>query len=204
MRSDDLLFDPAADEVQVLLKFCCVDLIGHWSRNHDLFNLRPRCLCLVADHGHIDGHLTPTINCVARVDDFRLDNRAAILLSAQVSARQEYHANRKPVRHWPVAAVRNRIIKEADGQVDMQSCAIAGLAIGVDCSAMPDRLQRLNTRRNDAARRLAICRRDQANAAGIAFGLRMIHAFMRKAFMFGGRVKYGHAATFSRLAFDFR
>ena len=86
----------------------------------------------------------------------------------------------------------------------MQSCAIACFAIGIYCAAMPDRLQRLNTRRNDAVRRLAICRRDQANAAGIAFGLRMIHAFTREAFMFGGRVKYGHAACLSRLAFDFR
>ena len=204
LRSDDLLFDPAADKIQVLLKFCCVDLIGHWPSNHDLFNLRPRCLCLVADDGHIDRYLTPTINCVARVDDLRLNNRPAILLCAQVSARQEYHADRKPVRHWSVAAVRNRIVEKADGQIDMQSCAIAGLAICINCAAMPYRLQRLNTRRNNAARRLAICRRDQANAAGIAFGLRMIHAFARKAFMFGGRIKYGHAACLSRLAFDFR
>ena len=159
---------------------------------------------LVPDHGHVDRHLTPAINGIARVDDFCLDNRTAILLRAQVGARQEHHADGKAVGHWPVAAVRNRIVEKADGQVDMQARAIAGLTIGVDCAAMPYGLQRLNPRRDNTARWLAIGRRNQTNAAGIAFGLRMIHAFTGKTFMFGGRVKYGHAACLSRRAFDFR
>ena len=86
----------------------------------------------------------------------------------------------------------------------MQPCAITRLAIGIDSAAMPHSFQRLNPRRDNTARWLAIGRRNQAHAAGIAFGLRMIHAFTGEAFMFGGGEKYGHAATFSRRAFDFR
>ena len=48
-----------------------------------------------------------------------------------------------------MAAVRNGIVKEADGQVDMQACAITCLTIGIDRAAMPDGLQRLNPRRHN-------------------------------------------------------
>ena len=60
-------------------------------------------------------HIVKSFGSFRAVDDLCLDNRPAILLCAQVSARQEYHADRKPVGHWPVAAVRNRIVEKADG-----------------------------------------------------------------------------------------
>ena len=86
----------------------------------------------------------------------------------------------------------------------MQPRAITRLAVGINGTAVPNGLQRLNPRCHHAARWLAIGRGNQANAAGITFGFRIIHALVGEAFMFGGGIEYGHAATFSRLAFDFR
>ena len=82
LRSDDLLFDPAADQVEVLLKLGRINFVWHWTGNHDLLDLGPRRLRFIADHGDIDRHLTPAINGVASVDNLRLNNRAAILLRA--------------------------------------------------------------------------------------------------------------------------
>ena len=86
----------------------------------------------------------------------------------------------------------------------MQPGAITRLAVGINGTAVPNGFERFDPGCHHAARRLAIGRGNQANAAGIAFGFRIIHALIGEAFMFGGGVEYGHAATFSRLAFDFR
>ncbi len=152
-----------------------------------------------ADHGHIDRHLPPAIDGIASIDDFRFNDGAAIFLGAQIGTRQENHADSQPVGHRPVAAVGNGIVKEAHRQVDVQSRTIPGLAIGVDRTAMPDSLQRLDPRRNHTPRSFAICGRNQTNAAGIAFGFGMIHAFAGKAFMFGsGEVGHGKACHLKR------
>ena len=105
LGGDDLLFDPAADEIQILFKLSRINRIGHWARDHDLFDFGPCRLRLGADNRHVDRHLTPTINGVAGVDDFRLNNRAAVFLCAQVGARQKHHADRQTVWHRAVAAV---------------------------------------------------------------------------------------------------
>ena len=204
LRGDDLLLNPAADEVEILFKLGRIHRIGHWTRDHDLFDLWPCGLRLGADNRHVDRHLTPAIDGVAGVDDFSLDNRPAVFLCAQVGARQEHHADRQTVWHRAVAAVRNGIVKEADRQVDMQPSAITRLAVGINGTTVPHGFERLNPGCHHAARRLAIGRGNQANAAGIAFGFRIIHALIGEAFMFGGGVEYGHAATFSRRAFDLR
>src|SRR3546814_2397546 len=64
---------------------------------------------------------------------------------------------------------RDRIVEEAFGQIDMNPRPVAGLAVGIDHAAVPDRAQRLDCRLDDAARWLAVGRRDQPDAAGIGF-----------------------------------
>src|SRR3546814_6177216 len=54
LRSDHLLFDPAADEIQVLFKLAHVLFFGHGPRDHDLLDLRTRALRLFADDGDIN------------------------------------------------------------------------------------------------------------------------------------------------------
>src|SRR3546814_11034930 len=64
---------------------------------------------------------------------------------------------------------RDRIVEEAFGQIDMNPRPVAGLAVGIARAAVPDRAQRLDCRLDDAARWLAVGRRDQPDAPAIAF-----------------------------------
>ncbi len=97
LRRDHPLFDPPTDEIEVFLKLGDARLIGHWSGDHDLFDFRPRRLRLLADHRHIDGHLTPTINGIAFLDDRRFNDGAARLLRRQIGAGQENHPDTQPI-----------------------------------------------------------------------------------------------------------
>ena len=75
-----------------------------------------------------------------------------------------------------MTGVRDRIVKEAHRQVDMDTRAIASLAIGVDRAPMPHGLQRIDRGGDDATRRAAVGRGNEAHATGVAFQVRMIHA----------------------------
>ena len=55
--------------------------------------------------------------------------------------------------------------QDKQGALDQQAGAVAGLAVGIDGAAMPDRLQRLDAFQHDFAPRLAVQGRDQADAA---------------------------------------
>ena len=117
----------------------------------------------------------------------------------QVGARQEDHADGKAVGQRIMAARRDRVVKEADGQVDMDAGAVAGLAIRVDGTAMPDGLQRVDRRRHNAARGFAIGGGDEADAAGIGFEFGAIHALAGETFAFGFDVEllgHGRFASF--------
>jgi hypothetical protein len=121
------------------------------------------------------------------------------LLRAQIGARQEDHADGKPVGLRLVPGCGDGIVEKADGRSTCMPRTVAGLAIGIDRAAVPHSLQRLDRRRDHAPRRPAIGRRDQPDPAGIALGFGIVHAFAGKAFMFGGGENrlVGHAATFS-------
>ncbi len=57
----------------------------------------------------------------------------------------------------------------------MDAGAVAGLAVGVDRAAVPDRLQRIDAApATTSRRRLAVERRDQADAAGVMFLVRRL------------------------------
>ena len=76
----------------------------------------------------------------------------------------------------------------------MDTCTIARLAVGIDGAAVPDGAQRLDRRLDDAARGLAVGRRDHADAAGIGFKVGAIHAVFGKPLVIGGRV-IGHVVV---------
>src|SRR3546814_5208659 len=63
---------------------------------------------------------------------------------------------------------------------------VAGLAVGIDRAAVPDRAQRLDCRLDDAARWLAVGRRDQPDAAGIGFEVGPVHARFGEPRVIGG------------------
>ena len=172
---DDLFLDAAADEIKVLferldrrgLAFGTQRRIGERPGNHDLFDFGARQHRLVADHRHIDRHLAPAIDLVAKADDFGFDDGAAGLLRRQIGARQENLADGEQIGLGRMAGTADMFVEEIEWQFDMDAGAIAGLAIGIDGTAVPDCLQGFDTRHDDAARRLAIGSGDQPDATGI-------------------------------------
>ncbi len=176
LRRDHLLFDPATDQIEVLLELGLITHFGHRPGDHDLLDFGTRALRLFADDGHVHRHLAPAIDGIACVDDLALNDGAAGFLRTEVRARQEDHADSQAVGQRLVTGVRDRIVKEAHRQVDMDTRAIASLAIGVDRAPMPHGLQRIDRGGDDATRRAAVGRGNEAHATGVAFQVRMIHA----------------------------
>ena len=111
---------------------------------------------------------------VAEAEDLGLDDRAAALLRGEVGARQEHHADREAPRHVLVAV--QLLPEEVLRDLDMDAGAVAGLAVGVDRAAVPDRLQRLDRRLDHLAPRLAVDRGDEADAAGVVLVGRVVEA----------------------------
>src|SRR3546814_15637849 len=54
LRGDRAFFDPAADQIEVLLEFGRRLFVGHRPRDHDLLDLGARRLRLLADHRQVD------------------------------------------------------------------------------------------------------------------------------------------------------
>ena len=62
----------------------------------------------------------------------------------------------------------------------MDAGAVTGLAVGVDRAAVPDRAQRIDARLHHLAPRLAVDRRDEADAAGVVLEARVVQAVRRE------------------------
>ena len=58
-------------------------------------------------------------------------------------------------------------LEEVLRDLDVDAGPVAGLAVGVDGAAVPDRLQRLDALDHDLAPRLAVDRDHAADAAGV-------------------------------------
>ncbi len=64
--------------------------------------------------------------------------------------------------------------EERNWQLQMDTGAVAGLAVGIDGATMPDRLQCLNGGLDDLAAWLAVDGGDQADAAGVVLFGRVV------------------------------
>ena len=91
MVVEHLLLDAPSDDVEVDLELVVVDaaLVG----DHDLLDLRPARVRLLADHRGIDRHLAPALDSVAEAENLRLDDAAAKILRAEIGLGQEHHAD---------------------------------------------------------------------------------------------------------------
>ena len=168
LRRDGLLLDPPADDVKIALIGRVIAPLGVPDQN--LLDLGPRRIGLFADHRGVDRHLAPAVNRVARGKNFRLANLPATLLRAKIGLGQKDHAHRDPAGLELVAAIAHRLGKEILRDFNMDARAIARLAIGIDGTAVPDGLERINTGLNDLTRGAAIEGGDEAHAAGIMLG----------------------------------
>ena len=156
--------DPAADDVEIALKLFLIDVLV--TADQDLFDLGARGIGLFAQHGRIDRHMTPAVNIVAHAQNFGFHDGPAAFLRRKIGARQEHltHGDQLVhVRLMPGAA--HLVIKERHRDLHMDARAIAGLAVGIDSAAVPDRLERVDTVFDDLARRLARNGNHQANPA---------------------------------------
>ena len=65
------------------------------------------------------------------------------------------------------AGAPDMVLEEILRDLHMDAGPVAGLAVGIDRAAMPDRLQRRDRRLHHLAARLAVERGDEPDAAGV-------------------------------------
>ena len=75
------------------------------------------------------------------------------LLRAEIGARQKDLTDGDQLVHRGlVAGAADLVVEEGDRDLHMDARAVAGLAIGIDRAAVPDRLQRVDAVLHDLAR----------------------------------------------------
>ena len=158
------LFDTAADDIKLPLKGFLVQPLG--IGNQDLLDLGAGCVGLLAQTGNIHRHMPPAIDRMAHAQHFGFHDGPALLLRAEIGARQEHlsHGNQPVlVRLMPGAA--NLIVKERHRNLQVNTRPVTGLAIGIDSAPVPDRLERVDPRLDHFAAWLAVNRHHQTDAA---------------------------------------
>ncbi len=169
-----LVLDPAADQEQLALELVVAHALG--VAEDDLLDLGPGGDRLVADHRGVDRHLAPAEDRVAEAQDLGLDDRPAALLAGEVGARQEHHADRDPALGELAAA--DLLAQEVLRDLEIDAGTVAGLAVGVDRAAMPDRAQGIDRRLDHLAARLAVDRGHEPDPAGVVLVRRIVHAVL--------------------------
>ena len=131
---------------------------------------------LLAQDRCVDRHLAPAADGVAEAQDLALDDGPAGLLLLEARARQKHHADGDPLV-GPDGAL-DLALEEVLRDLDVDAGPVAGLAVGVDGTAMPDRLERLDPLDHDLAPRLTVDRDDAAHATGVALVGRVVEAVL--------------------------
>jgi hypothetical protein len=194
--------DAPADDVKVQFELLGRDaaVVG----DHDLLDLGPVGVGLLAHHLGVHRHLAPAVNGVTEVEDLPLDDDPAALLGAEIGTRQEDHADADPTLVGRVAGARDVLVEEVLGDLHVDAGAVAGLAVGVHGAAVPHRLEGLDRRLHHLAPRLAVEGGDEADAAGVVLLGRVVEAVAGE----GGRlslpnfgVEMGHGFALPRPGF---
>ena len=195
----DLCLDAAANDEQVALDL--LDAFRVTGVEHDLFDLRSGGVRLFSDDGDVDGDLPPAIDVIAKTQDLGLDDRAAGFLSRVIGARQEYHSDANASRLQRVPGQTHLVSKKGLWHLDVDPGAVTRLAVCIDSAPVPNALEGVDRVEDDFPAGLAVDRRNQADAAGIALLVRMITvAFLEAQRVCGVACKFlrdlvGHAAT---------
>ena len=164
--------DAAAADVQFALQFLGAAMTR--IAEHDLFDGRTRVLGLLADHGDVHRRLAPAIDVEARAQHFALHQRATRFLRREIRPRKEDLPDTDPVIRRVVAGAAHMLTEKFLRHIEADSRAVAGLAIGVDCAAVPDVLQCRDTHCDDLSLRLAVQRDHEADAASVLLVFRII------------------------------
>ena len=82
--------------------------------------------------------MAPAVEFVAELEDLRLDDGAALLLRAEVGARQEYLSDGEAAAARFVPGLADLVVEEGGGNLHMQAGAVTRFAVGVDGAPVPD------------------------------------------------------------------
>ena len=108
---------------------------------------------------------------MAKPQNFPFNNTAALFLRANIITRQKHHPDSQTPAIITMAGTCNMLDKEIPRDRQMNASPVAGHAIGIHCTAMPDRLQGFNGGIHNRAARTAIDRGNKSHPAGIMFHL---------------------------------
>ena len=192
------LLDTPADDEEVDLELLVADaqVVG----DHDLLDLGPRRVGLLADEVDVDRHLAPAVDGVAEVEDFGLDDAAAAFLGAQVGLGQEHHADGDGALGRLVAGVADVFPEKDLRDLDVDAGTVAGLAVGVDGAPVPDPGERHDPRLHHLAARLAVDGGDETDAAGVVLMGRVVKPLLGQVAGAGRPVANEVGAGFGRTA----
>ena len=165
LRRDRRFLDAAADDVEFALELLLVDILV--VADQDLLDLGAGRIGLLAQHFGVHRNVPPTVDVVTHPQNFGFHDRAAALLRAEIGARQEDLTDGDHFLHVRlVAGATDLVVEEGGGDLDVDARAVAGLAVSIHGTAVPDRLQRVDAVLHDAARGLAVDRHHETDAAG--------------------------------------
>eukprot|EP00521_Asterionellopsis_glacialis_P021763 CAMPEP_0195315228 /NCGR_PEP_ID=MMETSP0708-20121125/2877_1 /TAXON_ID=33640 /ORGANISM="Asterionellopsis glacialis, Strain CCMP134" /LENGTH=119 /DNA_ID=CAMNT_0040380395 /DNA_START=302 /DNA_END=661 /DNA_ORIENTATION=- len=107
------------------------------------------------------------------MQDLSFDNRPRRFLLTKISAAVEKSGRRKSDHPLDLTAAAHLIAEKFLRHFNPNTRAVTGLAVSINCAAVPDILQRLNTHLNDLTPRLSVQGGDQTNPAGamLVFGI---------------------------------
>ena len=159
--------DASAHDVEHALDRLDIAALGIAEQH--LLDFRQRRPRLVTQHGCVDRRLAPAVEGKPLAQDFRLDDRACTFAGRKIGARQEDHADDDIAAFRLVTGARHSGLEEVLGYTDPQASPVAGLAISIHRTAVPDRFQRGYGQFDNLAPRLALHVGDQTDTAGIAF-----------------------------------
>ena len=131
-------FNPATNHIKLALKRFFIDTfgIGH----QDLFNFRSRGIGLFTQTGNIHRHMAPAVDIIPHAQNFCFHNRPAGFLGPKISTRQEHLADGHQLIHARrMTGAFNLIIEEWHRDLHMDASPVAGLAICIDSTAVPNR-----------------------------------------------------------------
>ena len=106
--------------------------------------------------------------------NFFFNNAATAFLCGQISARQKHHAHSQPPTIIIMPGAGDMLDEEITRNFNMDTRPVAGLTIGVNSAAVPDRLQGFDSGFDNRTPWLAITGRYKTNAAGIMLHLSAI------------------------------
>ena len=194
------LLDPATNDIEFALEGFLVDALG--IGNQDLLDLWSCRVGLLAQDADIDRDMPPAVDRVSHLENLGLDDGSAGLLRTEIRSRQEDLAHgHELVRSRLVSGAPHLVMEERHRYLHVDAGPVTGLAVSVNGTPMPHRLQGVYAILDDLPRGLAVNRDNEADAAGRAFEFLGIEAVFRhplaaRGFLgLPGSAVHGHAPS---------